>query len=141
MIRTPFNYDKNAASLESAFRSDEPSMTAQEFRDEVDINSLVSLFLRTGIPQAPVPSQFVEFAERFDFQSAMNGLVQAKNQFAAMPSNIRDRFQNDPSRLMAFLADSDNRLEAEKLGLILTPPAPVPAPIPVENPPVAQSTT
>lgn len=124
-IRNPYNYDADAASLSASFKTDPISMTQQEFADEVNINHLVSLFMRTGIPQASIGSDFVEFAENFDFQSAMDGIVQTRLEFQSMPAVVRDRFNNDPLRLLSFLSDPLNRDEAIKYGLVVAPPVPV----------------
>ena len=56
-----------------------------------------------------------------DYQSSFELIRSAQAQFDALPSSVRDRFDNDPSKLIAFLNDPDNRAEAEKLGLLNTP--------------------
>ena len=51
----------------------------------------------------------------------MNIIIQAQDQFASLPANIRDRFANSPEKYLAFLADSANKEEAVKLGLVNAP--------------------
>jgi len=62
----------------------------------------------------------------------MQLLLRTRERFEALPSLVRERFANDPSRMLAFVADKANAKEAESLGL-LAPKAPPPAP-PVVSP-------
>lgn len=148
MIRNPYNYDTNAVSVETARSTPEPTLTQQEFVDECDINYQVSLYMRGALPPPPSNTGLVDLVESFDFQTAMDGIVLARETFQSMPSKIRDRFGNDPAHMMAFLADSENRYEAEKLGLIpateVSDPslrkAPMPSPV-VDSDDPAQSPT
>lgn len=119
MFRTPFNYDTDAVSLETGFSSDEPSLTQQHMRDETDINVMVSRFAR-GL-EIPMPSFSPEdfvFDEVFDFQTAMNQVVAAREAFDEMPLAIRKRFNHDAAEMVAFLQNPENVYEAEKLGLL-----------------------
>lgn len=58
-----------------------------------------------------------------------------------LPPEIRTRFDNDPGKLIDFVADPDNRQEAQELGIVN--PAPEPAkppevpPEPAQQPPEA----
>lgn len=119
-IRTEHNYDMNAAGDESGLRCDDPSLTKQSFREESDINVIVARFNLTG--QLPVgirmPS-YGDFADVFDFQTAMNAIAHANEAFDAMPAGVRARFHNDPAEFVAFCSDQANREEAEKLGLVM----------------------
>ncbi len=44
-IRSPYNYDVNAASVESGLRCEEPGLTQQHFKDECDINHIMSKYV------------------------------------------------------------------------------------------------
>jgi len=132
-FRTPHNYDSDVDSYKSGVDfSDFPSLAQQNMKDECDINRIVATYARTGImPDAPDAPGFFDAGDIFDFQTAMNQVRAAQESFSAMPSAVRERFQNDPGRLMAFLSDPDNSTEARNLGLLN--PLPVP---PVEQPPL-----
>nr|QJB20506.1 MAG: internal scaffolding protein [Microvirus sp.] len=141
-LRTPFNYDADVVSFQTGLDcSDDPSRAQQHMRDECDINVMVERFTRTGeIPQAPVVPHPVDFDEVFDFQSAMNVVVEAQRSFDALPAKVRARFSNDPGEFLAFVHDPASQEEARALGL-LAPKAPVsepaavpPAPAPVPAP-------
>lgn len=95
------------------------SKTRQEFQAECDINYIVS---RVGAGLArlePPTSGYIDLTGvPDDYQACLDSLNVAAAQFAALPSALRDRFGNDPSRLFEFLSDERNRSEAERLGLI-----------------------
>lgn len=121
------SYDSfDAFSVESGLRCEDESLAQQHFKEECDINVIVKRFGLTGeMPEGlhlPVSGDFTGIV---DFQTAMNAVVEAQENFMAMPAAVRARFANDPQRLMEFLADDGNRAEAEKLGLVMPKGEPV----------------
>lgn len=96
------------------------SLTQQHFKEECDINTIVRRYAVTGVmPNVnPKPPIYGDFSEVPDYQAAFAAVAHAGELFASLPSAVRDRFGNDPARMIAFLQDSANRAEAEKLGLI-----------------------
>lgn len=111
-------YDVAAASLASGVRMAGPGRAQQNFKEQCDINVIVKNFERTGLlPQRTAPPLPADFHEIFDFQSAQNILVQAKQAFLEVPARIRRRFHDDPGEYVAFLSDPANADEAVKLGL------------------------
>lgn len=120
-VRSPYNYDADIDSFQSGLDcSDSPSLAQQHLRDECDINVLVARFARVGLPDVPpVFPDMADFDEVFDFQSAMNVIVEGREAFSRLPSNVRARFSNDPGQFLAFFHDDKNRAEAEALGLVV----------------------
>ena len=141
-IRQPYNYDVVAASDAVAFESTEPTMTQQQFKDEADINNLVDRFLRTGeIPSIDARAMYGDFVDvPQSYQEALDAVFAAQAGFDTLPAKTRQRFNNDPAELLAFLADPANVDEAVDLGLMEKPePAePVQTTTPAE--PVAPGT-
>lgn len=127
--RSPFNYSTDDVSRETGFSSDKPSLTKQSFREECDINTIVRRFGLTGEMPSPLSPQFGDFSEVVDFQTAMNAIRRAGEDFMTLPASLRSRFDNDPSRLIAFLEDKANFDEAVKLGLVNSPPVRQEAPL------------
>ena len=118
-LRTPYNYDTDAASNESGLACEEPSLAQQHFKEECDINTILQKFNITGIlPEAPLSPRYGDFSGIGDYHSAMNRVLAAKTEFESLPAQIRARFQNDPALLIEFLQDENNRPEAEELGLV-----------------------
>lgn len=118
-LRTPYNYDTNAASNESGLACEEPSLTQQHFKDETDINNILRQFNITGLlPENALSPRYGDFTGINDYQSALNAVIAAQDEFMALPADLRARFNNNPEELINFLDNSDNRDEAIRLGLV-----------------------
>lgn len=118
-LRTPYNYDTVAASDESGLACEEPSLAQQQFREECDINTILKRFNITGeLPNALLSPRYGDFTGIGDYKTALDRVMAAEEEFLSLPANIRARFENDPSKLIEFLDNDENRLEAENLGLL-----------------------
>lgn len=103
--------------------TDQPSMTRQEFAQDADINVLMGRYIATGVIPPAVRQGYFADVDACDYQSAMELVKTADLLFDQLPSKIRERFANDPSRLMAFMDDPSNRDEAVSLGILDAPRA------------------
>ena len=117
---TRFNLPPNPGA-----KLDPKTMTCQEFKDECDINNIVkkpNYGINPLNPPTRVPS-FGDFTdERLkDYQAAQNVIVEAAQLFEQLPSQVRERFSNDPAKLIDFVNNKDNYEEAVKLGMIDVP--------------------
>jgi phage internal scaffolding protein len=120
-IRTPYNYDMLKASDEAGLKCVDASLTQQSFAEEADINTIVNRFLKSGVlPDAVRMPQYVDYEGVFDFQSAMNVVRQADENFMRMDAKVRARFHNSPQEFLEFFADPANREEAVRLGLAVS---------------------
>ena len=118
-LRTPYNYDTDAASNESGLACEEPSLAQQHFKDECDINNILRQFNITGLlPESPLSPRYGDFSGISDYHTALNRVIAAQQEFDGLPAQIRARFDNDPAKLIAFLENEQNRPEAEELGLV-----------------------
>jgi len=118
-LRTPYNYDRNAATNESGVACEEPSLAQQHFKDECDINNILRQFNITGLlPESPLSPRYGDFTGINDYQSALNAVIAAEDGFMTLPAGIRAQFGNDPEQLINFLDNPENKDEAIRLGLI-----------------------
>jgi phage internal scaffolding protein len=118
-LRTPYNYDKDAASNESGLHCEDASLAQQHFKEECDINTILEKFNITGLlPENPLSPRYGDFTGISDYHTALNRVYAAQDEFDALPAQIRARFGNDPAQLIEFLENSENRQEAESLGLV-----------------------
>jgi phage internal scaffolding protein len=118
-LRTPYNYDTDAASNESGLACEEPSLAQQHYKDECDINTILQKFNITGLlPQSPLSPRYGDFSGIGDYHTALNRVIAAQDEFEGLPAQIRARFDNDPAKLIEFLGNENNRAEAEELGLV-----------------------
>lgn len=119
----------------------EPSMTKQSFMQECDINNIIKSYQVTGIwshiNERAQQGVYADLPDPIDFQESLNLVHQAEQSFASLPSSVRSRFENDPTKFLEFMADPANQEEMIKLGLATdtrppaepptAPPAPPPA--------------
>ena len=118
-LRTPYNYDLDAASNESGLHCEDVTLTQQHFKDECDINNILRQFNITGLlPESPLSPRYGDFTGIGDYHSALNSVIAAEEGFMALPAQIRSRFENDPAKLIDFLDNPENKNEAISLGLI-----------------------
>jgi phage internal scaffolding protein len=118
-LRTPYNYDKDAASNESGLHCEDASLAQQHYKEECDINTILEKFNITGmLPENTLSPRYGDFTGIGDYHTALNRVIAAQDEFEALPAQIRARFDNDPAKLIEFLDNSDNRPEAEELGLV-----------------------
>lgn len=119
-IRSAFNYDRREASDGIAKRFPGKSRTQQHQKDEADINVIVGRFIKTGhLPLVQRPPTFGDFSGVFDFQSAQNLIVRARESFMALSADVRKRFNNDAAAFVEFCTDDKNLDEMRKLGLAI----------------------
>jgi phage internal scaffolding protein len=118
-LRTAHNYDHNAASNESGLACQEPTRAQQHHKDECDINVIVKRFGITGkMPINQSEARYGDFTAAEDYHTALNRIIEAEDDFMALPAEIRTQFDNNPANLIGFLNNPANKSEAEKLGLI-----------------------
>jgi len=109
----------NKAGDESGLKCLDRSRTSQEFKDEVDINTIAKRFGLTGELPIGVPMVLQgDFTNAVDFRSAMNLIVAARESFDAQPASVRARFDHDPHKFLEFTSNAENLDEAIKLGLV-----------------------
>lgn len=130
-VRSPYNYDVDAASLESGLDcSNLPDLTVQSDKDDADINVLVRRFGVTGTMPQNVRAPLVgDFTGVTDFQTAMNAVNQANDSFLQMPAELRAKLGHDPARFVDWCADDKNREEMKKYGLLMPGDDPVVPPV------------
>lgn len=100
-----------------------PGVTVQQhMKTEVDINRIIAKAQQTGqIPPGRIGGTFAEYPREIELMDAYDLVADAEESFAALPAQVRARFQNDPVLLCQFLGDEKNRAEAVSLGLIQPP--------------------
>lgn len=95
-----------------------PSLTKQSFKNEANINNIISKYKKTGIMQVnSKQAMYGDFSNIKDYQEALNAVNDAKEAFQSLPSELRSRFNNDPKNLIEFLENPKNAQEAIKIGL------------------------
>lgn len=112
--------------------SDVESRTKQSFAAECDINTIMRRYVSTGVvPGNARVGRYGDFSNVGDYLEAQSVILEANQQFKALPANVRERFKNNPALMLEFVADKANVEEARKLGLLKeeTPAPPVVEPV------------
>lgn len=100
------------------------SLAMQSFKEECDINNVVRKYATTG--QLPVlnkgEGKYGDFSAVTDYASALNAVCEAQEMFMQINAEIRERFDNDPAKFLAFVDDPKNGKELIKMGLAMPMP-------------------
>ena len=100
-----------------------PSRTKQSDSADCEINNIMSKYMRTGaIDHYSTYQGHYSDITGPDFETAMNIVADANTMFAELPSNIRNRFENNPKHFLEFVQNESNLTEMAELGL--TNPSP-----------------
>lgn len=96
-----------------------PGLTQQSFGPECDINVIMARYQVTGVLEhtKEVIPQFLDVSA-MEFQDHMDQIALGKEVFASLPARVRDRFANDPVRLLEFVHDPANLEESVRLGFL-----------------------
>lgn len=100
--------------------NEEDSLTWQHCKDECDIMKIVKKpSLGINPLQPPTRSYtFDDYSGSNDFHEAQNIIANAKGQFEELPANIRDKFDNDPFKMLQFVENPENLKACQDLGLV-----------------------
>lgn len=111
-----------SARVRVPFTCEDESRTQQHFKDECDIDRILKKYSATGFLVDPLTPRrdplFGDFSESMSFMEAQTRIARVREAFDSLPSQIRDRFGNDPFRLLSWCEDPENAEEAVKLGLL-----------------------
>jgi phage internal scaffolding protein len=111
--------------------------TKSEFKESCDINYILKKYLQNGTsPQMKQNPIYGDFSTPIEYQEAQNIIIQATQQFEGLPSDIRNKFANDPSKFLEFTQNPDNTEELNQMiGNEPDLPDPIPPPEPTPNEP------
>jgi phage internal scaffolding protein len=106
----------------------EVTKTVQSEKDNVDVNNIIARHNKTGLIDhvAKGVAQYGDFTEVNEYRENLDMVRKAQESFAALPSDVRKRFDNDPGKFFEFATDPKNLEEMVKMGLAeaVKPPAP-----------------
>lgn len=116
-------------------RNEKPSMTQQQFKEQVNVNKIIAKYRRTGMLEHVRKNSgaYLDITDIGDYQESLQKVIDANNIFSSLPSEIRTRFANDPQQLINFLADEKNIDEAIRLGLMYKKEAKAPEEMPPQK--------
>lgn len=133
-------YKREAAQTREPYVDELPSKTDQSFRKEVDVNSIMAKYAKTGAIThlARNEGYYADVSAIPDLQGAFDQVALAAAAFKTLPAQLREDLRNDPTQLPGFLLNPANRDKAIEYGLIekpqITPDVPSGVPPKAESP-------
>lgn len=100
------------------------SKVQQHQADDCDMKTIINRFLKTGeiTHISNQRMQFLDVTHSTDYDKSLQIVLDAQDTFFELPSNLRSRFNNDPSQFLKFMDDPNNKEEAIEMGLAQRPP-------------------
>lgn len=143
-IQTKYDYENRPTpgiDFKPLTNPKDRSLTNQSDMDVADINKIMAKYEKTGVLIDPDgftrQPTYGDFTEVKNYHEMMIAIRNVERAFDQLPAPIKNRFENDPQKLILFLDDPQNKDEAIKLGLIQaeTPAEPVIPPVAPAAPP------
>lgn len=107
----------------------ERSKTQQHFKEAVDINNIISRHVKHGKIERyninRVSPIYADVSNIEGYQEALQKVNGVDALFGQLPAEVRKRFENDPSKVLDFVSNPENKAEAQRLGLLQPDIAPV----------------
>lgn len=105
---------------------EEPSLTDQSQYKDTDINNIVKRYQVTGLLDSPgsVPFETLQYGDATllpDYQTALDLVNNVQEEFSSLPSDIREKFDHDPMKLLDALQDPTKKEMLQDIGLISKP--------------------
>ena len=98
--------------------NNQPSMTKQADRAGACIHKILDKFKKTGLlPQRTVEPLSGKIPDIESFHEAMSLVVNAQQQFDALPSDLRAKFHNNPQEFVEFVNNPENVDQLIEMGL------------------------
>lgn len=120
-IITRYDYAERAKIAPGIFfdPKKDKSLTNQSDLEGSNINNIMARYEKTGfVPGTDRAPQYGDFSEVGDYHSLQIKIKNAERAFEQLPASVRARFDNDPGKLVNFVADPANLKEVVKLGLL-----------------------
>lgn len=110
----------------------------QHFADEVNINTIMDRYKKTGYYYDPFVKAtgeplFGDFSDVKEYRESMDQIIDVQNNFEKLPAKVRRRFHESAIELFEFLSDPDNLDEAKMLGLVVMEQLPLDVTVPSDT--------
>lgn len=96
------------------------TMTQINQQEDTDVNKILAKYIKTGSITHIRNQQdgvYSDLVNQPSYLEAMDTVAKGNQAFEAMPPNLRNKFDNDPHKLISYLEDPKNEQESIELGL------------------------
>lgn len=115
VFHSRFNVSRRSLNLSHG------GMAVQSDARDCDLNHIMARYKSTGVlPLNALRNKqgvYADVSEFGDYKDCLMKVEAAERMFMSMPSDIRDRFQNDPAQFLNFAGNPANAQELIDLGL------------------------
>ena len=112
-LRTPYNYDRDEVSKNTALVSDSETLTQQNFKDETDLNIMIRKY--GVLPVSEVNwKEFDATVIPQDYQQLQNMLREADQAFMDLPAEVRKAADNDPQKFLAIVESQQAEIKLQE---------------------------
>ena len=96
----------------------DPGLTITTDKTKCDIHNILEFHTNTGLWNHvnSKPGDY-GFHDGLDYVNSLEKLKETQQAFELLPSRIRNRFDNDPAKLLDFMLNPNNQKEGEEIGL------------------------
>lgn len=117
--KTVFNTPYGQQPPRCFFDTTGESLTQQHFQEETEINNILRSHDRNGVINHIHKGNAIygDFSNITDFSDALDQIREAQNEFMNIPSEIREKFQNDAGQFFKFASDPANLDQLVEMGL------------------------
>ena len=101
-VRTPYNYDRDEVSKNTALVCEDESLAQQNMKAETDLNLMIRKY---GV----LPAQDVNWKDfdatviPKDYHELQNMMKEADAAFLSLPGEVRAQVDNDPAKFLAMV--------------------------------------
>lgn len=113
-------YFRDNGTLNVRTINNDPSLTIQSEAEKCDLEICRAIYAKSGVMNNIRTDQpkYGDFTSSRDYHDVLMRAQQAQDDFMTLDAHIRARFDNDPGKLLDYVANPKNRSEAIKLGLL-----------------------
>lgn len=99
------------------------SKTQQHHVELVKVQNLIKQYDRSGVLThvAQGVAHYGDYSKVNEYQQYLDFVNAANSLFAELPSNIREKFGNDPGQFFEYATDPKNKGDMEEMGLFPKP--------------------
>lgn len=85
---------------------DEKTLTKQSFKDDCDVNQILTKWIKTGQPpESKAPMRYGDYTSVEEYHASCQRVIDAQASFDALPSKVRTRFRNDPAEFLGYMSE------------------------------------
>lgn len=112
-VRTPYNYDRDEVSKNTALVCEDESLAQQNMKAETDLNVMIRKY---GV----LPAQDVNWKEfdatviPKDYHELQNMMKEADAAFLSLPGEVRAQVDNDPVKFLAMVDAKQSEIKKQE---------------------------